>query len=203
MGTYDDAVTRGSHAVAPMRRVRGLVVGLVGSAVAVTGHVLAGGSALSPAVLAALLLVVAGCVVASGRRWTPPRLLLALVAAQPAVHGVHWLPTPTGSTDPRMTAMGPGHAGHPGHGGAVIDLQMVVAHAAAVVAAALILLALEGLALSLWTLVHTAVLVTRGAVVPVLARLAVAVRSCAVAADGLVVVARRPRRGPPVVPAPC
>jgi hypothetical protein len=188
-----------------MRRVRGLVVGLVGSAVAVTGHVLAGGSALGPAVIAALLLVLAGCVVASGRRWTPPRLLVALVAAQPAVHGVLWLSSPTGSTDPRLMATGTGSllAGHPGHGGAGIDLQMVVAHAAAVAVAALILLALEGLALSLWTLLHTAVLVTRGAVVPVLARLAVAVRSCARAADGLVVVARRPRRGPPMFPAPC
>lgn len=201
--TYDDDVTRGPQADTPLRHARGLVVGLVGGAVAVTGHVLAGGSALSPAVLAALLLVCAGSIVASGRRWTLPRLLLALIAAQPVVHGILWLTAPTGSADPRLAAVAPAMRDHPSHGGAGSDVRMVLAHVAAVAVAVVVLVALEGCALSLWALLHAARVVTRAVVVPALGRVATAVRSGAVAADGLVVVRGRPRRGPPRVPAPC
>lgn len=202
---YDDAVTSGARTAAPLRRVRGLVVGLVGGAVAVTGHVVAGGAALSPAVVAALALVVCGAVVASRQRWTPGRLLVALAAAQPAVHGVLWLTSPTGSSHPRLAVAGTGTGtgAHGAHAAGGLDARMLVAHAAAVVVAALVLLALEACALSLWSLLHAVRIATNAVVVPVAARIVMAARPGAVAADGLVVVGRRPRRGPPAVPAPC
>lgn len=185
----------------PLRRVRGLVVGLVGALVAVGGHVLGGGDAVTPAVVAALALVVAGTVVASAQRWTAPRLLVALVAAQPAVHGVLWLTSPTGAVDPRLSAVGP--ASHPAHAHVGLDGRMLLAHAAAVVVAALLLAALEACALSLWSLVHAVRLVTARATVPATVTLAVTGCSAAVSGTGLVVVGRRPRRGPPRLLAPC
>ncbi len=185
----------------PLRRVRGLVVGLVGALVAVAGHVLGGGDAVSPAVAAALALVVAGTVVASARRWTVPRLLAALVAAQPAVHGVLWLTSPAGAADPRLAAVDP--TSHPAHGHGGLDGRMLLAHAAAVVVAALVLGALEACALSLWSLAHAVRLATSGATVPAPVGLAVTARSAGAAGTGLVVVGRRPRRGPPRLLAPC
>ena len=80
---------------------------------------------------------------------------------------------------------------------------MLVAHAAAVLVAAVVLLALEACALSLWSLLHAVRIATTAVVVPAVARVVMAVRSGAVAADGLVVVGRRPRRGPPAFAAPC
>jgi hypothetical protein len=179
------------------------VVGLVGGAVAATGHVMAGGSALTPSVVAALALVVAGAVLASQHRWTLPRLLVALAAAQPAVHGVLWLSSPTGSSDPRLTAVGPAAGANGSHAAVGLDLRMLVAHAMALLVSAVVLLALEACALSLWSLLHAVRLTTRGVVVPAVEGLDVAARSSAVLADGLVVVARRPRRGPPAAPTPC
>lgn len=202
-GAYDDAVTTAPRTAAPLRRVRGLVVGLVGGAVAATGHVVAGGSALTPAVVAALALVVAAAVVASQHRWTLPRLFVALAAAQPAVHGVLWLSSPTGSSDARLSGAGSSAGEHGSHAAGGLDLRMIVAHGVAVLVAAVVLLALEACALSLWSLLHAVRLTTRGVVVPVVAGVVVAARSGAVRADGLVVVGRRPRRGPPAVPAPC
>lgn len=198
--TYDDPVTGTRRPVTPLRRVRGLVVGLVGALVAVAGHVLGGGEALTPAVVAALALVVAGTVVASAGRWTVPRLLVALVVAQPAVHGVLWLTSPTGGADPRLAALDA--SSHPAHAHGGLDGRMLLAHAAAVVVAALVLAALEACALSLWSLAHAVRLVTAGATVPAPVALAVATRAGA-AGTGLVVVGRRPRRGPPRLLAPC
>ncbi len=176
-------------------------MGLVGALVAVAGHVLGGGDAVSPAVAAALALVVAGTVVASARRWTVPRLLAALVAAQPAVHGVLWLTSPAGAADPRLAAVDP--TSHPAHGHGGLDGRMLLAHAAAVVVAALVLGALEACALSLWSLAHAVRLATSGATVPAPVALAVTARSAGAAGTGLVVVGRRPRRGPPRLLAPC
>lgn len=176
-------------------------MGLVAAVVAVGAHVLVGGDAVSPAVVAALALVVAGTVVASAQRWTVPRLLVALVAAQPAVHGVLWLTSPTGAADPRLAATDP--TSHPVHAHGGVDGRMLLAHAAAVVVAALLLAALEACALTLWSLTHAVRLVTSGVTVPAPVALAVAARSTGAAGTGLVVVGRRPRRGPPRLLAPC
>lgn len=184
--------------VAPLRRVRGAVVGLVGAAVAVAGHVLGGGTAITPAVAASLALVVAGTIVASSARWTLPRLLVALAAAQPAVHGMLWLTGPTGSRDPRLGAA-PAHAAHAHE---ALTARMLLAHAAAVLVAAVLLAALERCALSLWTLLHAARLVTSRITVPAVLRLPVAVPAYAAPGTGLVVVGARPRRGPPAPLAP-
>lgn len=187
--------------MAPLRRARGAVVGLVGAAVAVAGHVLAGGDAVTPAVVASLALVVAGTIVASAQRWTLPRLLVALAAAQPAVHGVLWLTSPTGAADPRLGGAGSG--AHAAHGHEALTLRMLLAHAVAVLVAAVLLAALERCALSLWTLVHAARLVTARVTVPAPVRLALAAPAYAVQGTGLVVVGARPRRGPPALLAPC
>jgi hypothetical protein len=141
--------------------------------------------------------------VASQHRWTLPRLLVALAAAQPAVHGVLWLSSPTGSSDPRLAGAGSAAGAHGSHAADGLDLRMLAAHAAAVLVAAVALLALEACALSLWSLLHAVRLSTRAVVVPAVAGVVVAARPGAVRADGLVVVGRRPRRGPPAVPAPC
>lgn len=198
--TYDDRVSDLRSTAAPLRRVRGAVVGLVGAAVAVAGHVLAGGAAVSPAVVVSLALVVAGTVVASSTRWTVPRLLVALAAAQPAVHGVLWLTGPAGASDPRLAAGGT--AAHAAHGHEPPSLRMLLAHAAAVVVAAVLLAALERCALSLWTLLNAVRLVTSRVTVPAPVPLAVAAPAYAVRGTGLVVVGARPRRGPPALLAP-
>lgn len=185
--------------VAPLRRVRGAVVGLVGAAVAVAGHVLGGGTAITPAVAAALALVVAGTVVASSARWTVPRLLVALAAAQPAVHGVLWLTGPTGGADPRLGAIAPAHAAHAHE---PLTARMLLAHLGAVLVAAVLLAALERCALSLWALVHAVRLTTARITVPALLRLPLVVSAYSAPGTGLVVVGARPRRGPPALPAP-
>ena len=178
-----------------------MVVGAVGALVAVGGHVVGGGDAVTPAVAAALLLVVAGTVVASARRWTLPRLLVALAAAQPAVHGVLWLSSPSGTSDPRLSAAGLSQ--HAAHGHAALDGRMLLAHALAVGSAALLLGALEACALSLWALVTAGRLVTARITVPAPLRLPVAAADGVDGLGGPVVGAWRSRRGPPEALAPC
>ena len=183
----------------PLRRARGAVVGLVASSVAVGGHVLAGGDAVTPAVVAALALVVAGSVVASSARWTLPRLLVAVAAAQPAVHGVLWLTSPASGLDPRLGAA----TAHDAHAHAGSGTAMLLAHAAAVLVAALLLAGLERCALSLWTLVHAVRLATARVTVPAALRLRAEVPAYVAPGTGLVVLSSRPRRGPPRLLAPC
>ncbi|MGD9957582.1 MAG: hypothetical protein AB7V23_16090, partial [Candidatus Nanopelagicales bacterium] len=142
---------------------------------------------------------VAGSVVASSSRWTLPRLLVAVSAGQPAVHGVLWLTSPTSGLDPRLG----GAAAHPGHGHAGAGAAMLLAHATAVLVAALLLAALERCALSLWALVHAARLATSRVTVPSALRLPAVVPAYAAPGTGRVVLSVRPRRGPPSLLAPC
>jgi hypothetical protein len=83
-----------------MRWLRGGVVGLVASTLALTGHSLAAGMSLQPTHLVwASACAVPVAVALSGRRWTLPSLLTVLLGAQLAFH---------------LAFAGMSHAGHGG-----------------------------------------------------------------------------------------
>lgn len=201
---YDDGMSSSAtDERRPLRLARGVVVGAVGGLLAVAAHVLAGGTAPGAAAVVAVGLVVAGAAIASSRRWTPGRLVVALGGAQALVHAALWLASPAASADPRLAAAVLGRAAHPEHAHAAgTDLKMLLLHVVATAAAAVLLAALDRCALAVWAAVHAVRTVLARVLTPAL-RLAPPAGRPASAGTGLVVVGRRPRRGPPALLAPC
>ena len=189
---------------APFRLARGSIVAVVGLALALAGHALAGGAGMAPdaGTVLPVLAVVAGCVVAAQRAWTAGRLVVALLAVQVVVHGSAWLSAGGQQVDPRLAGLVAHSAGHR-HGAAVaLSPGMLAAHAAAVVVAALLLAGVDDAVLTLWTLGRAAL-----GVVPVAAGIvlgSVVVPATHTAARGRArALLVSPRRGPPALPAPC
>jgi hypothetical protein len=121
---------------------RAAAVAAVSTLVAGFGH--AAGHGAVPDASALLLTVVAATglgLVLARAGWTPLRLVAVLVAVQVAVHGAAWIGGGTGGgVDPRLAGLAPPA---PVHHAAPFSARMLLAHGAAVVAAALLLLALD------------------------------------------------------------
>ena len=67
--------------------MRGLTVAAAGSGLAVTAHLVGGGSLPThPSVLLVVALSAAACTVLSDREWSAPRLLAALASIEVLVH---------------------------------------------------------------------------------------------------------------------
>jgi hypothetical protein len=186
---------------APFRLARGTAVAVVGCALAVTGHVAAGGSAGSvlPALLPAALVLV-GCVVAAQRAWTTGRLVLALVATQVVVHGSLWLTSGSHEVDPRLAGLATAQVTH-AHGTAAAGPAMLAAHAVAVLVAAFLLAGVDDAVLTLWRL-GRAVLGVRPSAVTLPGRPALVPTTTTRALPRSRALLVSPRRGPPAVPAP-
>ncbi len=188
---------------APFRLVRGSAVAVVGLALALAGHRLAGGpAALDAATVLPALAVLTGCVVAAQHAWTLPRLVAALAAVQVVVHGTLWLTAGAQQVDPRLAGLVTATAEHQHGPAAALTPGMLAAHALAVVLAALLLAGVDDAVLQVWAL-GRAILGAGHAD-------AATVREPAVAAfpgttprgrTRYLLVPRR--RGPPVRPAPC
>jgi hypothetical protein len=121
---------------------RAAAVASVSTLVACFGHA-AGHGAVPDA--ASLLLTVAAAtglgLVLARAGWTPVRLVSVLVAVQLAVHGAAWISGGAGSgVDPRLAGIA---QAAPAHHAAPFSARMLLAHAVAVVAAAVLLLALD------------------------------------------------------------
>lgn len=135
---------------APYRLLRGVLVAGAGLMIATAGHVAAGGSARPGALsLPVALLVVAACVTASHRAWTLGRLVGILAGIQVVTHLALLLSTPSGAVDPRLAQVATRHVHEHVHG---LTPGMLVAHAAAVVVAALVLARVDVAATLLWHL---------------------------------------------------
>lgn len=187
---------------APLRAARGTAVALVGLTLAHAAHVLAGGEVVPGVVtLLPVLAVLVGCVVAAGRAWTAPRVVLALAAVQVVVHGTAWMTSGSGSIDPRLAPFASTPASHH-HAAAGLTPAMLGAHVLAVVLAALLLARVDEVVLRLWQLGRT-VLGLRPAPVslPVAHVLVPAPAAPGVRRDRRLLVS--PRRGPPARVAPC
>jgi hypothetical protein len=187
---------------APFRAARGSTVALVGLALALVAHVLAGGDVVPGAVtLLPVLAVLVGCLVAAGRAWTLGRVVAALAAVQLVVHGTAWVTSGSGSIDPRLAPFAPAHVSHH-HATAGLTPTMLLAHGAAILLAALLLARVDEVVLRLWQLGRS-VLGLRP--VPVALPVAVAVvpapAALAVRRDRALLAS--PRRGPPARVAPC
>lgn len=106
-------------------------------------HVAAGGSLPRVPSLVAFAAIVAGvCWLASGARWSGPRLLAALAAAQAGFHlSFMALTTPAmdGAAGMSLSASAPGAAMAGMHGGCAMSWSMLAAHAVAAVVSALLL----------------------------------------------------------------
>jgi hypothetical protein len=185
---------------APARVLRGLVVAAVGMSVAAAGHAYAGGAAaVTPSVVLVALLVSAGCVVLSDRRWTVARLLTALVVMQVAVHAALWFEGSARTADVRLSAVAaPTHSAHE-HAAGATTLTMVLAHLVAVVVAALLL---AGADLALAALVALARRLLGTAVVPPGVPWAPVARGVRYVAAAVLELGAVGRRGPPVGIAP-
>lgn len=103
----------------PLRLLRGGLAATVATAVALTGHVLAGGAV--PGWLGVLVpwwLSVAVCTVLAGARFTPARMSAAVLGSQVLFHGLFMAGTPgnpaTRLVDPPGQHLG--HGTHPDHG---------------------------------------------------------------------------------------
>jgi len=186
---------------APLRAARGAAVALVGLVLALAAHVLAGGEVVPGIVtVVPLLAVLAGCVVASRRAWSTVRVVVALTTVQAVVHGTAWVTSGSGTVDPRLaplaSATGPHH-----HATGGLTPTMLVAHALAVLVAALLLARVDEVVLRLWQLgctvlgLHPVPVAVPVPPVVVLAPAARVVRRC----RALLV---SPRRGPPSRVAP-
>jgi hypothetical protein len=188
---------------APFRVARGGVVALVGLTLALAAHALAGGDVV-PGVVTLLpaLAVVAGCVAASRRAWTPGRVVVALAAMQLVVHGTAWVTAGSGQIHPRLAALARAPGAHHQHAAAGLTPSMAVGHLLAVLVSALLLARVDQVVLRMWQLGRTVlglrpvpfVLGTAPATVSV--RLAPAVRRARALLGS-------PRRGPPARVAPC
>ena len=122
--------------------LRAVAVAGVSTLVAGFGH--AAGHGAVPDAAAVLLTVVAATglgLVLARAGWTPVRLLGVLVAVQVAVHGAAWIGGGAGSgVDQRLAGVAGAASAH--HA-APLTVRMLLAHVAAVVAAAVLLLALD------------------------------------------------------------
>ena len=187
---------------APFRLVRGCAVAGVGTALAVGAHVAGGGEGVPvvPVLLPVLALSV-GCVVAARRAWTLGRLLLALLALQAVVHGSLWLTSGDHPVDPRLAELATSHAAHV-HGASSNAPGMLAAHAVAVLVAAGLLAGVDRAVLMLWRL-GRAVLGVRPAVAPLPSALVVVPVTPSPSRPRSLAVLVSPRRGPPVLLAPC
>jgi len=187
---------------APFRLVRGCAVAGVGTALAVGAHVAGGGEGVPvvPVLLPVLALSI-GCVVAARRAWTLGRLLLALLALQAVVHGSLWLTSADHPVDPRLAELATSHAAHV-HGASSNAPGMLAAHAVAVLVAAGLLAGVDRAVLMLWRL-GRAVLGVRPAVAPLPSALVVVPVTPSPSRPRSLAVLVSPRRGPPVLLAPC
>jgi hypothetical protein len=187
---------------APLRAARGSAVALVGLALALVAHVLAGGDVVpEPVTLLPVLAVLVGCVVAARRAWTTGRLVAALVAVQLAVHGTAWVTSGSGSIDPRLAPLTAAPVGHR-HATGGLTPAMLVAHGLVVLVAALVLTRVDEVVLGIWQL-GGSVLGLRPVPValPVLLVVVPVPAAPAVRRDRALLAS--PRRGPPARFAPC
>lgn len=155
VAAYDDDVSAapGPAAPVPLRAARGAAVAAVGLLVAAAGHGAAGGSTAPGALgVPVALLVVAACVVASARSWTPLRLVVALSGVQVVVHGALLLGTPSAQADPRLAGVASASAAHAHDHATSLAPGMVLAHLAAVVLAAVVLARVDVAVTVLWHL---------------------------------------------------
>ena len=155
---------------------RAFAVAAVSTLVAGFGH--AAGHGAVPDASAFLLTVVAagglGLVVARAG-WTPLRLLAVLLAVQVAVHAAAWVSGGAGgAVDPRLAGA---LDAAPAHHGAPFTLRMLLAHAAAVAAAAALLVAVDRAARFLAHVARRVLRPVRRAHVPVPARPVVAAQT--------------------------
>jgi hypothetical protein len=176
-------------------------VALVGVALAAAGHGL-GGSAVTvtPFLVLVAVLLAAACVLVSRTRWAAPRLLVALLGIQAAVHATLWFETGSHPVDSRLMGLSGAHGHEHLTAGGSSPAVMLAAHLVAAVAAALLLASLEG---AVWLLVALARRILRPVAavrIPALPRTASrAPRPSVVPALVLGAVGRR---GPPVGLAP-
>jgi hypothetical protein len=188
---------------APFRVARGVVVALVGLALALAAHALAGGDVLPGVVtLVPALAVVAGCVVASRHAWTPGRVVAALAAMQLVVHGAAWVTAGSGQIHPRLLALARSPDAHHHDAAAGLTPSMAAGHGLAVLVAALLLSRVDQVVLRMWQLGRTVLglrpvpFVLGTAPATVCVRPAPAVRRARALLGS-------PRRGPPVGVASC
>jgi hypothetical protein len=177
-------------------------VAIVGVALAAAGHGLGGSAvAVTPVLVLVGLLVAVACVLVSRTRWTPSRLLGALLGIQAVVHATLWFESGSHPVDDRLIGLAaPAHAHEHVAAGGVAPAMMLAAHIAAAVVAAALLASLEG---AVWLLVALARRFLRPVVavrIPALPR--TATRGSSAAAIPALVLGAVARRGPPVVPAP-
>jgi hypothetical protein len=129
------------------RAARAAVFALVAVVVASLGHAAGEGAVPQGATLALAVVISLGIGALLARhRWSAGRLVAALAVVQVVVHGSAWIASgPSASIDPRLAGLAPEHLGH-AH--APLTLRMLLAHAVAVGAAAVLLAAVaRGLAL--------------------------------------------------------
>ena len=175
------------------RVVRGLLVAATSIGMSLSGHVLAGvPPAITAELVAAVVVLAAGCCAASGIRWTGPRLLVATGTAEPAFHVLFEMSRADGNALPGAAAA---------LAGLLTDPVMLAAHALAAVALAAVLAHGEALAFDVVALLAAAV---ARCVAPVVAgpvpRCPSGPRSSEVRAlprPSSVVLLTAPRRGPP------
>lgn len=188
---------------APFRLARGSAVAVVGLALALAGHGLAGGAVAHGAgTLLPAVAVLVGCVVAAQRAWTPGRLVVALLAVQVVVHGSLWLTAGDRSVDPRLAGLAAPAAAH--HHGTATALTpgMLAAHAVALAVAGGLLARVDDAVLQIWALGRAVLGALSAATGPVPDAAAVPATSAPSQGRTRGLLAA-PRRGPPLLLAPC
>lgn len=201
VAAYDDAVSAapGPAAPVPLRAARGVVVAAVGLLLAVAGHVVGGGDTAPGALgIPVAGLVVAACILASSRSWTPARLLTALAGVQVLVHGSLLLGAPSGTVDPRLASVAATHAGHAHDHAAALTPGMLVAHVVAVVLAALVLARVDVAVVVLWHLARRLLLPALPTALPLPGAPTAPVDSLLRPAHAVLLAAAASRRGPPL-----
>jgi hypothetical protein len=187
---------------APLRAARGAAVALVGVVLALAAHALAGGEVVPGIVtLVPLLAVLVGCVVAARRAWSTGRVVVALAATQVVVHGTAWVTSGSATVDPRLAPMASAPRPHH-HTAGGLTPTMLVAHALAVLVAALLLARVDEVVLRLWQLGRTVLGLRPVAVAVPIPRLVVPVPAVPAVRRGRALLVS-PRRGPPARVASC
>lgn len=132
------------------RRARGLTVAIVGLGLALTGHVLGGGSLfVEPWMVLPMALGTSACVLASSRVWSLIRLLGALAGLQIVVHTTLWLASGPPAAAPGSPLLASHH--HAPVTGAQATVTTLLGHALAVAVTALVLRRGEQVLVLLWT----------------------------------------------------
>lgn len=187
---YHERVT-----AAPLRVARGSAVAAVALLLAAAGHTAAAGAApaVGPLPVAGALLVLVGCVLASERSWTPPRLLVALAGVQAVSHLV--LSGPSGPLDPRLAGLV--RAAHTHAHGAAGSPTMLLAHVLAAAAAALLLARVDAAVTTLWHLLRHALGGLHLQLVPLALASGPAMPALTTSARGRSAARAPSRRGPP------